>query len=103
LFGDGEGASVSAASNIDFLAALGEEFCWALSPPVPGDLIVPQDGYEVWLQAFGDHPTPAALAALTDSGEEQLCAAAVAYFECPELSTAQLRLAVSRTLARWPV
>jgi hypothetical protein len=93
---------VDEASKLDFLSALGEEFCGALSPPVPGDLITPQDGYEVWLRAFGADPSPAALAALTESQVQQLRAASAKWFECPTVSAAQVRLAVSRTLARWP-
>ena len=49
-----------AASDLDFLAAVGQEFCAALSPPVPDDLMVPHDAYEVWRRAFGADPSPAA-------------------------------------------
>jgi hypothetical protein len=87
-------------SFADFLTALGEEFATALSPPV--DLIVPQDGYEVWLRAFGTRPTPAALAALTSPDVERLRAACASLFECPDVSIEQVTLAVRRTLARWP-
>jgi hypothetical protein len=93
---------VDETSNLNFLTALGQEFCWALSPPVPDDLIVPQDGYEVWRRAFGADPSPAALAALTESQLEQLRAVCAGYFECPAVSAAQVQLAISRTLARWP-
>ena len=90
------------AFELDFLSALGEEPCAALSPPVPDDLIVPQDGYEVWRRAFGADPNPAALAELTDPQVEEFRSACARYFECPAVSAAQVRLAVSRTLARWP-
>lgn len=90
------------APELDFLWAFGEELCRALSPPVPDDLIVPHDGYEVWRRAFGTEPSPVALAALDIAGLEQLRAACVGYFECPLVSTAALRLAVYRTLGRWP-
>ena len=46
------------APDLDFLSALGEEFCVALSPPVPDHLLVPHDGYEVWRRAFGADPSP---------------------------------------------
>jgi hypothetical protein len=69
---------------------------------VPHDLIVPQDGYEVWLRAFGAEPSPAALASLTEQQVEQLRAACAGYFECPVVSSAQVRLALSRVLVRWP-
>jgi hypothetical protein len=90
------------ASQLGFLSALGEEFCEALSPPVPWDLINPHDGSEVWWRAFGTAPTPIALVALSDLQVEQLREACAGYFECPGVSVAQVRLAVSRTLARWP-
>jgi len=81
---------------------LGEEFCGALSPPVQDDLIVPQDGYEVWQKAFGTVPSPASLVALNTDGVEQLRAACAEYFECPEVSAMAVRQALARTLARWP-
>jgi len=90
------------ASKLDFLLALGEEVCGALSPPVPENLIVPQDGYGTWRQAFGSDPSPEALAALGEPELEQLRAVCAGYFECPEVSVEHIRLAVSRTLARWP-
>jgi hypothetical protein len=90
------------AADPDFVGALGEEFRGALSPPVPGDIITPQDGYEVWWRAFEAAPTPATLAALTDRDVEQLRASCAEYFECPGVSAEQVRVAVSRTLARWP-
>lgn len=93
---------MSEASELDFLSALGEEFCGALSPPGPDDLITPHDGYEVWRRAFGTDPTPAALAGLTESQIEHLRAVCAGYFECPEVSNVQVRLWLSRTLTRWP-
>jgi hypothetical protein len=42
----GRGLPTVAASDPDFLTALGAEFCGVPSP-VPGDLIVPHDGYEM--------------------------------------------------------
>ena len=90
------------APDPDFLTALCEEFCEALSPPVPDDLIVLHGGYEVWLRAFGTVPNPESLAALTTVRMEQLRVNCVGYFECPAVSEAHVRLAVSRTLARWP-
>jgi hypothetical protein len=93
---------VDDSSELDFLAAFGDEFCEAMSTPVPFGSIVPQDSYDVWWRAFGRAPTPSALAAMTTQNLEELRAASVAYFECPAISVEQVRLAVSRTLARWP-
>jgi hypothetical protein len=91
-----------AAPDIDFLTALGEEFCEALSPSVPDDLIVPNDGYEIWQRTFGTDPNPVQLQNLSMSQLEQLRSICAEYFECPEISTEAIQLAVSRTLARWP-
>jgi hypothetical protein len=89
-------------SKLDFLAAFGQEFCEALSPPVPHDLIVPQDGFEVWRRAFGIDPSPVALAELSEADAKRLLAACIEYFDCPSVSETHVRLAVSRTLGRWP-
>lgn len=86
----------------DFLIALGQEFCDALSPPVPEDLIVPQDACEVWIRAFGRPPRPGLLASLSDAQLSLLRGACERYFECPSISVQHIRSAVSRTLARWP-
>jgi hypothetical protein len=86
----------------DFVAALGEEFVAALCPPVPVTRIAPQDGYEVWLRAFGLEPSPQLLAALSVSDLARLRAEYVRYFECAELSIEQVQEAVSRILRRWP-
>jgi len=87
---------------LDFLSALGQEFCTALSPPIPEEDIVPQDVYEVWLRVFGLAPSPEKLASLSESQLEQLRSECVRYFECPEVTAQHVGLAVARTLARWP-
>jgi hypothetical protein len=91
------------ADLTDFLAALGQEFCEALSPPVPEDLIVPQDAYEVWLRAFGQPPSPESLASLSGPQLSRLRDECERYFECPSLAAAQVRTAIDRALARWSV
>ena len=88
--------------ELDFLTAFGEELCGALSPPVPFDLIVPQDAFEVWVRAFGTDPTPEALATLTDAEVERLHSACAKYFECLDITESQVRLTLTRTLWRWP-
>ena len=87
---------------LDFLSALGEEFCGAMSPPVPFDLITPQDGYEVWLRTFDSDPTPAAFANITSDGIAQLVETCAEYLECEQISDAHVKEFISRTLARWP-
>src|SRR4051794_30866091 len=87
---------------LDFLAALGQEFCEALSPPVPEDLIVPQDAYDVWLRAFGQPPSPELLTRLSGWHLSHLRDECERYFECQSISVDHIRAAVARTLARWP-
>jgi len=89
-------------SSSDFLIALGQEFCEALSPPVPEDLIVPQDAYEVWIRAFGRPPSPGLLASLSDAQLSRLREECERYFECPSICVEHVRSAVARTLVRWP-
>jgi hypothetical protein len=89
-------------SELDFIAAFGQEFCEALSPPVPHDVIVPQDGFEVWRRAFGIDPSPVALAELTEADAKRLLAVCIEYFDCPSVCETHIRLAASRTRARWP-
>jgi len=43
------------------------------------------------------------IAELTDADIKRLLAVCIAYFECPSLSETHVRLAVSRTLDRWPI
>ena len=75
-----------------------------LSPAVPLGLAdEPASSKEVWRRAFGDEPSPEALAALDEAGIEHLRVTSASYFECQELSEANVRVAVSRTLARWHV
>jgi hypothetical protein len=89
-------------AHSDFLLAFGQEVCWALSPPVPFDRIVPQDGFEVWLRAFGEAPSAETLMSLSEAQLEHLRSECEHYFECPTISTDQLRCAIARTLTRWP-
>jgi hypothetical protein len=81
----------------DFLAALGQEFCETLSPPIPEDLIVPQDANEVWLRAFGQPPSPELLTSLSGPQLSRLRDECERYFECPAVSVQHVRSAVART------
>ncbi len=89
--------------DLDFISALGEEFCEALSPSIPEDSIVPMDALGIWRAAFpGVAPTPRTLAALTTSQVALLREAAARYFETPTLTIDQIQSAIARTQARWP-
>jgi hypothetical protein len=87
----------------DFLVALGQEFCGALAAVHGAEEIVPQDAYEVFRKAFDVSPDPQFLASLSEAQLEQLRTAFEDYLECREILVEQLRKAVTRTLARWPV
>jgi hypothetical protein len=89
-------------SFIDFLSALGEEFCQALSSTDTEDQPVPQDAYEVWLRAFGSAPSPERLSLLSDLQIEQLRVACEEYFDGRTVSIEQVRKVIARTLVRWP-
>ncbi len=92
------GDEMSDQRRLDFLSAFGEEFCDSLSLTVGTDNVVPQDGYEVMLRAFGMQPSPEVLSALSDSQVEAVRAECARYFECEGITAEQIRTAVSRTL-----
>jgi hypothetical protein len=88
---------------LDFVTALGEEFCDTLNS-IPGfEDIVPQDGYEVFRRVFREDPNPQFLASLTDEQLEQLRTGWEDYFGQRGVAMAYIRQAVTRTIARWPV
>ena len=84
-----------------FLIALGEEFSTALQIDRELD-ICSQDAYEVWLRAFGQRPTPKALACLDSVGLERLRTEFQTYLEIAGLTVDRIEQAVARTLFRWP-
>ena len=87
---------------LDFLSALGEEFCEALCHATGQGGIVPQDGYEVCYRVFEREPDPQMLASLTDSDLEKLRAGCEEYLGRQGVTLDQIRSFVSGTLARWP-
>ena len=87
---------------LDFLAALGQEFCHCLSPAVGFENIEPQNAFEVFRREFKIDPSPTFLALLSDSQVERLRAGFEKFLECDGISVIQVREAVTRTLARWP-
>jgi len=70
--------------RVDFLAALGDEFCTALDPVV-GLEICSQDGYEVFAKVLGEDFGPEALGLLNDSQIEELRAFGCTWLESPNI------------------
>src|SRR4029079_4141115 len=83
---------------LDFLSALGEEFCETLTPILGFGSIIPQDAFEVFIRAFDTAPQPLFLAALSEFQLEQLRVACEQYFEHRGIPIDHLRQAIGRTL-----
>ena len=94
--------SVDDHQRLDFLAAFGDEFCDALANSVGQVAPVAQDGFEVFMRAFQEEPSPQLLASLSDAQLERLRVESERYFETDGIAVEQIRRAIARTLARWP-
>ena len=89
--------------RLDFVAAFGDEFCDALRNSVGQDGVVPQDGFEVCVRVFQEEPSPILLSALSDDQLERLRVESMKYFETDGIAIEQIRRAIARTLARFPI
>jgi hypothetical protein len=87
----------------DFEQALGETFGDYVSPPVPFEDASPHECCEVVWAVVGRNVTPARLAALDDNQVSNLARKFGEYFECDAPTVEQIREAIAKTLARWPV
>jgi hypothetical protein len=87
----------------EFETAMGESFGDVVSPPVPFEDASPHECCEVVWAIAGRKVTPRSLAALTDPQIVALSEKFGEYFESPSPSVETIRLAIARTLARWPV
>jgi hypothetical protein len=87
----------------DFEQALGESFAECATPPLPFEEASAHECCEVVWQVVGFDVTPAILAAMEDAQIAELSAAFGLYFETTAPSVEQMKTAISRTLARWPV
>lgn len=86
--------------RLDFITALGEEFCTVLDPVI-GSEISPQDGYEVFAKVLGNDFGPEVLGTISDSQIEQLRAFGCTWLECENITGNHLKEVVRRTLSRW--
>jgi len=87
----------------DFEQAMGEEFGESVCPPVPFEAASPHECCEVVWQIAGTDVTPAKLVSLGEAEIIALSAAFGDYFECEAPSGDQIKDAIARLLARWPV
>jgi hypothetical protein len=96
-------ARVSEEGRADFDQAIGEEFGEAVSPPIPFEDASPHECCEVVRAIAGRDVTPRRLADLSATEMEDLARRFGAYFDSEPPRVEQIREAVGRTLARWPV
>ena len=88
---------------IDFLTSLGRVTCEVLGPVVGEDLIVPQDGYEIFIAACGKRFDSGTLHSLEQPQIETIRNKARTYFECEAVESEHVRAIIDRTLWHWPV
>jgi hypothetical protein len=88
-------------THLDFLIAWGEEFAGAVAFVDGLEGVTQHDGYQVFVRAFKEEPTPRLLARLTNWHIEQLRMAAQEHLE-HQVPIDRVRDAVKRTLVRWP-
>lgn len=85
-----------------FLAALGEELCEQVSPPVPLEYVSSHECLQVVFRVLGREVDPERLTRISSDNLSDLADAFAAYFECAPPAPAAIALAVERTLRRWP-
>ncbi|MDP9840170.1 hypothetical protein J2T09_004950 [Neorhizobium huautlense] len=89
--------------RMDFEQAMGEEFGQCLSPPLPFEDASAHECCEAIWRVLGDEVGPDRLATLSAADIAALAASFGRYFEVENPTEEQVRAAVARTLARWPV
>jgi hypothetical protein len=96
-------AKVSEDWRPDFEQAMGEAFGESGSPPVPFEDASPHECCEVIWSVMGKDVTPTRLATLTEIQVVALSRRFGEYFDSEAPSVEQIKDAIARTLARWPV
>jgi poly(3-hydroxybutyrate) depolymerase len=86
----------------EFLTAMGESFGESISPPVPFDSASAHECYNAVWSVLGEDVTPTTLAGLSEAQLAVLADGIGAYFESDPPTLAQVKLAIARTLHRWP-
>jgi hypothetical protein len=87
----------------EFLTAMGESFGASISPPVPFDGASAHECYNAVWSVLGQEVTPTSLAHLSQPQLSALAEGIGAYFECDPPTVEQVKLAIARTLHRWPM
>lgn len=87
----------------DFEQALGESFGECVSPPVPFEDASPHECCEVIWAAIGVDVTPTQLSELSEAEIASLAMQFGKYFEVESPAPKQIKAAIERTLARWPI
>ena len=87
---------------LDFLTTWGEQFASVMLEDAGAKEAIPQDAYEVFVDAFRKEPTPDGLAALTEDELKKLRATCEKILDHTPIHAASLRKAISYTLAAWP-
>jgi hypothetical protein len=87
----------------DFQSAMGESFGASICPPVPFADASPHECCEAIWAILGRDVTPRQLASLSEQQITELAQAFGERFESDPPDGCQLRQAIGRTLARWPV
>jgi hypothetical protein len=82
---------------------MGESFSDAICPPVSEDDASAHECYNAMWSVLGKGVTPSVLAALSTSQISRLAIGIGRYFETEPPTVEQVRAAIARTLARWPV
>ena len=90
-------------TGADFIGAMGESFSYSVCPPVPFDDASAHECYDAVRSVLGRDVTPASLARLPASRLLALATGIGAYFESEPPTVEQVKGAIARTLARWPV
>jgi len=93
----------SEKSRPDFEQAMGEAFGECVSPPVPFEDASAHECCEVVWDVVGRNVTPRKLAALSNDEIVSLSQRFGEYFELESPSIENIKEAIARTLARWPV
>jgi ABC-type Zn uptake system ZnuABC Zn-binding protein ZnuA len=93
---------VDEQTYMDFITALGEEYCEVVSP-LAGHGAEPHDGYEVFAKMYGANEiSPEKLHAASDTEVERLRDISREWHESERIGTGHIREVIRRTLCRWP-